>query len=571
MKKKKLTLKNILSGNPLKIVCVAGLALALIISWVLVAFNLSRGRETSVRERPQSPNFAKELRAYDFYDAPKRALEGEDKAQIERRLSRLQKQARGVEELLSVLKRWRALAMTDRRYTGGFEKAAREALKTHAYSSPLAAVAAEAVIFGGVPVSEEGRALLKSYAARISQNRFDSLDLSIYILAGSLEDPSAAMGIPVLETLLSQDLAAIPAQEHRNLLVDEVLLRAAKGDVPGAALRLNTLLGESNEAGVLRMGAEFFYDHHNPLRAGELFSKLPGEADMIRAADALVLAGEISGARNIWLALASPEYSQRARQPLTQVQSRSRYNLAAVSPAPQEEKSWLETLLAQRSQRDQDDSIRIFSTIRYTRLLETPLAAAILDEADMKQHPLLDLEHLRRRLETLPPTRAAAEVWLLIGRNSEDEALYEWAAWYFDHQKLYDETSRLLIEAGRKGMTGPWLKLHRGLALLREGKIAEGERILAEEMTSQDVSRSRDWKIPANIGRVHENRRAISLALESYQTAAALVRENRSAALIQVRISRCLEAQGRAAESRRALETALELDPDNLNIRRLLR
>jgi len=41
--------------------------------------------------------------------------------------------------------------------------------------------------------------------------------------------------------------------------------------------------------------------------------------------------------------------------------------------------------------------------------------------------------------------------------------------------------------------------------------------------------------------------------------------------LVQMRLSRCLGAIGRSAESRKALERALELDPNNLNLRRELR
>jgi tetratricopeptide (TPR) repeat protein len=235
---------------------------------------------------------------------------------------------------------------------------------------------------------------------------------------------------------------------------------------------------------------------------------------------------------------------------------------------------------SQRPQREQaPDSTETFSVIRYTRLLDSARSIAILD--DYKQNPLLDLELLRRRLETLPPTRAAAEVWLLLGRHPEEEALFEWAAWYFDHQKLFDETARLVKDAARKGMAGSWTDLHRSFALLREGKIFEGEKLLrdvyARETSFQGAgNRNADWRIPANLGRIQESRRAIPAALELYEAAAALIAgqrpaENAAAALVQTRLSRCLEALGRIRESRRALEYAAELDPTNLNIRRELR
>jgi hypothetical protein len=131
-------------ASPLKQVCLTGLILALIISWGLVIFILVWNRDLPGGSN-QEGGFARELEEYDLFDAPKRVLEGENPEQIEQRLSRLQKQAQSVEEQLSVLKRRRALALLDRRYTGAYENAAREATGAFPWSSPLAAVAADAL------------------------------------------------------------------------------------------------------------------------------------------------------------------------------------------------------------------------------------------------------------------------------------------------------------------------------------------------------------------------------------------------------------------------------------------
>jgi tetratricopeptide (TPR) repeat protein len=109
---------------------------------------------------------------------------------------------------------------------------------------------------------------------------------------------------------------------------------------------------------------------------------------------------------------------------------------------------------------------------------------------------------------------------------------------------------------------------------LREGKTDEGERLFKEVVQG---NLSPDWRISANLGRIYESRRSISTALEYYESAAALVLENKfpldkvSAAEVQMRLSRCLEALGRTEESRQAVEYAYELDPENINIRRELR
>ena len=571
-----------MSGNPLKPVCIAGLILALIVSWGMVLFFLFAGKGVPGKSQTEESSFSRELKEYDLSGMQKRALEGENPDLIERRLARLQKLAGGVEQELSVLKRRRALALTDRRFIQGYAKAAREAAETYAYSAPIAAVAseavvsAEAIIMGGasgvpgsasgsashsVPLSENTAVLLKKYSQRLSQNRFGLLQLAVYVLAGELDNPVRAAALPGLENLLSLDFSGFPEQIRTSLLLDDFLLRSYRGDIANATRSLNVLLtGASRE--IVRMGAEFHYDHNNPLRAAELFLALTRgenstERDAAMAAGALVLAGEIPGARNIWLSLSSPEVSGNTR-------SRSLYNLAASSAGNEEKISWLEKIFSLRS----TDSTAIYSIIRYTRLLDSSHSIAILDSENLRQNPLLDLELLRRKLESWPPTRSTAEVWMLLNRKKGNEDLFEWAAWYFNHQKLFDELGRLLKEAGRSGMTGSWLNFHRGLAFLREGNTDEAEKIFREVRSRKRPS---DWHIPANLGRIQEGRRAISAALEFYEEAAAMAKGQAGAAQLQMRLSRCLEALGRTREARRALESALESDPDNFDIRRELR
>jgi tetratricopeptide (TPR) repeat protein len=419
---------------------------------------------------------------------------------------------------------------------------------------------------GGGPLSEDALEHLKNYAPRISQNRLAALELGVRVFAQDLENPVKAAAIPGLENLLSTDLSWISAQNREALAIDEFLLRAVKGDISGASARLNTLLQTRAETGIIRMGAEFYYDHANPLRAAELFSRLSGENGMAREADALVLSGEIPGARNIWLALTSPSGEGPGVSPA--VRFRSYYNLAATSVDRQEEAAWLEkffSLQSQGNQRNLEDLTGVYAIIRYSRLLDAERSGAVLAR-ESARHPLLDLELLKHRLDTWPPKRAPAEVWLLLGRHPRDEALYEWAAYFFDHQKLYAETTQLLKTAGHNGMTGSWLDLHRSLARIREGKSGEGEKILKDAATL-----SRNWRVFANLARIQESRRAFSTALEYYEKAAALVTERKDAARLQLRISRCLQALGRDRESRRALEYALELNPEDINIRYELR
>jgi tetratricopeptide (TPR) repeat protein len=309
-----------------------------------------------------------------------------------------------------------------------------------------------------------------------------------------------------------------------------------------------------------------------------LFARLSREDDTAREADALALAGEMQQARTLWRVLASPGAGAEREVPLS---IRSLYNLAASS-AGGEERAWLEKLFAELNRPagiaagiPAGTPAAIFGLIRYTRMLDTPRSIAILADEELRKNPLLDLELLRRRLDTWPPDKAPAETWILLGRHPEDERLYQWAAYFFDHQRQYGETAMLLRNAANRQIFGPWIDLHRALALLREGKTNGGEKILKDALNNGRLSPDAAWLYNANLGRIFEGRRSFSAALEYYETAASLVSSTRmpekaAAALVQLRVSRCLQALGRDRESRRAVEYALELDPDNLNARQEL-
>ena len=117
-------------------------------------------------------------------------------------------------------------------------------------------------------------------------------------------------------------------------------------------------------------------------------------------------------------------------------------------------------------------------------------------------------------------------------------------------------------------INAPWMDLCRSLSLIREGRMDDGFRILEELSSDNPYS---DWRIPANIARVLESQNFIPAALTNYEIAARLTRNPRDSSLVQVRIGRCLEALGQREESRRALEYAMELDPDNFEAAALIR
>ncbi|MDR2617955.1 MAG: hypothetical protein LBC62_03700 [Treponema sp.] len=554
----RLWFKQFFSGNPLKLAGLAGLLLALILSWALVFYSVVRNEAVFPQNPGSGSGFARELEKYDAL------VSRESPAGLEKRLNRLEKRAKTQEERLSVLKRRREGVRGNPGLIPEYQRSAREGAEAYPYSVPLAAAAAEALLLS--EPGPEDREFVLACAARLTQPRYASLLLSLHVLLGTLADPEQAVSVAGMEQLLSAGLARIPAKVQKDLRIDEMLLRIVLGD-SGAAVRINNLIQEEpSDSACLKLGAEYFYDYNNPMRAAELFSRL-GDAGLGRQADSLFLAGEIAGARNIWRALASPSGSRS----LTELSSRSLYNLAATAADKAEAASWLEKLFAAgtgENFRANIDGPGLYGIIRYTRLQDAPRSIAILDEGTLRNNPLLDLELLRRRLDAWQPDRSVAEVWLLLGRHPESEALYRWGGYYFDRQKRYAETAQLLKVATAHGINGAWMDLHRSLALIREGKSAEAEKLLKNAMEKHSPP---DWRIPANIARLQESRRAIQAALDAYEKAAALVRDSRDAALVQMRISRCLEALGRRAESRNALERALALDPENLNARYELR
>jgi tetratricopeptide (TPR) repeat protein len=527
--------------NPLKPVSLIGIAFIIIIAIALLAFSISRNE--LIFPGQLGTNFTRDLGRYD------EAMGVERPELLARRLDRLERRAKSQDEWLSLLKRRRNLARLDTQYISAYQKSGNEAVKAFPYSEMIIAVAGESLLYDAMANSD----LLYEYAGRLSRQRYDPLVLSFYALTGVLGDPEKTAEIDGIEILLSAELAP----ELRNLFrVNTVLLNILKGEILAAQIGINGLLETyPSSRELLLLGGEFFYDYGNLLRSSELFSKL-GEVYLGRAADALALAGEIPAARSIWTALGNSRESDSSK-----IIAQSLYNLASTSSNEREAAAWLERIFTSGAISETE---KLYAMILYTRLQNTSRAIAMLEEENLKANPLLDLELLRRRLDTWPLDRSTAEAWLLLGRHPESEALYQWAAWFFDRQKIYAETAQLLKISNQRQISAPWLELTLALTLLREGNINEGLNLLQAELQKNS---SRDWRIPANIARVMESRRSITAALDLYQRAALLAETNQDMALIQLRISRCLEALGYNDESRRALEYAQELDPENFFVR----
>jgi tetratricopeptide (TPR) repeat protein len=349
-----------------------------------------------------------------------------------------------------------------------------------------------------------------------------------------------------------------------------------------------------------RFGGEFFYDHGNFLRAAEIFSYFTDDAGLARQGDALWLAGFAGSARTMWLAVSGSEEGS------AEIRSRVLYNLASTVDDAREAGRQLERLFAQNSSYEPGS---VFGAIRYSRLVPPDRALSILERTDQAEG-LFDLELLRRRSEGWTVDRTIAETWLLLNRHPNDGRLFEWAAWYFDFQRRYDETALALRNAGINRVEGPWSAIHRAYANVRENRLDEAEKLLRGITRGPDISSGSPgvaqrglpagagsgrrqqplWQASADLGLLLDKRRSPQEALGYYEIAAGLLDivlnynqpqetpaggqispETRDAARVQLLIARDLRALGRERDSRRALEYGLDLDPDNLQVRLELR
>jgi hypothetical protein len=425
-----------------------------------------------------------------------------------------------------------------------------------------------------------------------------------------MKNPAAAVN------MLPPDLSALDVQgsfspaEREAMTANMAMVKLLKGDSAGAAAEIQSVLGysassapqaaePSPSAPFLRFAAEYFYDFGELPRSAELFSRLPDEAALLRQADALWLAGYAGSARAVWSMLAAPGANGEASAVNAGLSARSLYNLALTAENRDEAAALLEQLVALPRagaanapvSGDAGGLSRQYGLIRYSRLLDAPRATAILEaygdragdgaETGPAAPALLELEILRRRTEIAGTGRLAAETWLLLGRYPEMENLYQWGAWFFDHQRNYGETAVLLKTAARREFNGQWIAMHEALQQLRNGNPDGAENLLVSVSAG-----TAEWAAAANLGRILESRHAPARALEFYEIAAAALqgksagaaewgdwdqtgelRRRERASRIQFRIAQCLKTLGRAGESRRALEYALDFNPDNLNAR----
>ncbi|MDR0290298.1 MAG: hypothetical protein LBI06_05115 [Treponema sp.] len=563
----------------LKITSFSGLMLLLLFGGLCVGAYTASGGAAQRGAEKESP-FHRMLREYDFKyrrisQAESSAVQRQELERLDSDLDQLEKKTEGVESWLSVLKRRRQLAARDSHYEQSYQRSSRRATLAFPYSEPIAVVAAAALVHN-VAITEETEAKLRNSLPLLASPRFVPMRFSLHVLLGDLRNPQRAManmtdiaGLTPAQ-LFDPATSKVPPQVTVAPLVQAVavnlaIMKILAGNLSAAAAAadIQTALVTFPSPALTRLAAEYFFDFGDLIRSAELFSMLPDELALSQQADALWLAGYIENARNIWTMLASPEQDGSSTpQSRAALRNRALYNLALTAKTREEATVLFERLL--REQSDVSDPGYRYGLIRFSRLQEPQKALALLEAGKDSADMLVDLEILKRRTEIEETARVIAETWLLLDRYPGTEDLYQWGAWYFILQRNYTESAILLRAAARHNFSGQWMNIHEALQQLHEGYVDA-----AEETLKAIPPKDANWTIAANLGRILESRRAPTQALESYERAAAAVMEKDQtlASRIQVRIARCLKTLGKIEESRRVLNYALNLNPDNLNAR----
>jgi tetratricopeptide (TPR) repeat protein len=526
------------STNFLRITLAAGLILLVLAGGVLTVFYLIE--RSGSKETRRQDNFFSMMREYDRSVRINAGTEREFD-RLNRELDRLEKKAIGVESRLSVLKRRRDLARIHPPSTENYNNSIKRSLKAYPQSQPLAAFAAAALVRDSA-VTRQGREQLREWLSLLDEPAFNSLRLSLHVLLGDFRSPQSASRLP-------QDIVSDGSE---IITTDLAILKILRADYRGASADIQTLLVSSPSPSVdaLRFAAEYYYDFGDPRRSAQLFSFIDNEAAMIRQADALYLAGFTDSARSLWSILEDSPIGN------------SLYNLAVTTDDHDEAAAFLEKLA--KTDTVSGENSRQFGLIRYSRLFDYDGAIAILqnDKLPVSKFPYIDLEICRRQGRYRERDRQVADAWLLLDRHLENEDLYEWAAWLMFFQQNYREAGILIKRIDDYGFTQQWAQICRAIYLMRDGDLETAENILRSV-----PAESAEWPVFANLGRILEARRSPAPALEQYEIAVSKLQNPRTASRVQLRAARCLFTIGRRNDARRALEYALELDPDNISVR----
>jgi len=531
----------------LRITLMAGLMLFLLSAAALCVFFIFG--KSSQREARQHESFGQILKEYDASLSGKYLNEYEIES-LHLELNKLEERAVALESWLSILKRRRFLASIHQPSLKQYRNSIEKALKKYPGSSAVMAVSAASLIKDS-PIDRRTDELLRKMLPLITDDDFNNLRLSIHIILGDLNDPEKALNLP----------SDIYSDGTEEITVDLTILKILRGEYRDASSDVHSLLNNSPSVPSMRFAAEFHYDFGDLSRSAEIFSYINDEQSLVRQADALYLAGYKDAARLRWNILADLQNETGI------------YNLALSANTPEETQNLLEKLISIEPVLNSES--RQYGLIQYSRYLDNQSAVSFLRSRagfSVQNYPYIDLEIARRFADGRDPGQRIAQTWMLLDRHSDNEELHKWAAWNFLYQRNFSEAKILMDRLNIIKASAFWIDIFKALIIMNDGFLNEAYKLL-DSIPEQNA----DWYVYANLGFILETIASFEPALDQYDMAAVKILESYNAAhlskiagRIYVRIAKCLREVNRFQEEKRALQKALEYDPDNLTAKREL-
>lgn len=577
------------SKRIVKIACVAGVFVVLFFALVIIWTALRTNTGILSKNQYDGVSFVEKLRRFDeIYDTYLRSGRLPAREISEALFAALEKTAIGAEGRLSVLKRLRLLSRADASFLPDYAASALRAAEKFPHSVPLAAIAGETlVLFPEAAQSDSPSALQKNYArvlagsGPLGEQIAQPAAFYLYALAGSLSTPESAAALPEAGSVFRASMRDLVGEDAVSMAINGAILSICAKNMSDAAVYLIPL----DRDGLLSSRSRMFfacyeYDFGDLITAAKLWTDAGGEKNLALAAGAFYEAGMTESALQLWYLIAQ----NTVKDPeAVRLRCRSLYNTARHSGSRLAKTNALETLLSVPGGAENGADAVLYGTLLYTRLMGGGRAEAILtDLTENSNHPLFDLELHRQRVRRTPIEKAVADTWLLVDRHWNDNRVYRWAAWFFGFLRRSQDLDSLVDAGVKRGRSGIWMDLARARNAIRAEDYDAAERFLdraAKEADSgyeEDLPSEQDWPADADRALIFEARHDFRSALSFYASARNKIplRDveddddlKKSAAKIELRLSRCYSALGMREEARRAVLNASELDGEDIGIR----
>ncbi|WP_304221313.1 hypothetical protein [Gracilinema caldarium] len=459
-------------------------------------------------------------------------------------LQSYEKEQIGSATALSLLKRYRLLALKGLRYDVYTAKA-RDFSEKYPKQDAILSLFLDSCLLVPHELSQAEIEFLLHLDPRDLSPENASLLLLVLHKAHFIDTPQRFLQIPYGIELLNQLLVNADPPRSSIFTNNVVVALILSGNIQAALAAGKGAVGKTMSFDALY--SNLLYDFGSPEEAALLFRQLYEQDGnykyLLHEADAFIKSGDIQKARGVWKEL-EPNLSGPAL--LTVL-----YNQGSTSADPAERKYYFLRLL-------NIDKFHEYGVLQYARLLPETEALSFLRSLPIyKTHALLQLEALRYEYSGAHRPFVPGSLWILLNRFSQDERLYHWGAWYLYTIGNIEELEKLLAMAKEKGIQHPSLVLYPALRALEQGKLETGQQLLSSFPGTE-------WYIPANLGKLYQKTYRILNAIEMYQLAASLAQDTKIESRLYHQIGDCFLSLDKLSEARRSYEYAIQLNPGNM-------